>query len=181
MPASWTWIDYGFVVIVAFSTIFALTKGVTRELISLAALIGGFILAAHYYSTVGGFLADYTRTQTVANLIGFLAIFLSVILAGSVVAHIANRVVKVTSLEWFDRLLGGVFGFIRGWALACIIVLALIAFPVRENILAQSQLAPYLLSGARAAVMLVPQDLKDRFHEEYKKVLDTWNHNRSMI
>ena len=181
MPASWTWVDYGFVVIVAFSTIFALTKGVTRELISLAALVGGFILAAYYYRSVGSILVDYTRTETLANLIGFLLIFLSVILAGSVVAHMANRVVKVTSLEWFDRLLGGVFGFVRGWAVSSIIVLALIAFPVRENILAQSQLAPYLLSGARAAVMVVPQDLKDRFHEEYRKVLDTWNRNRSVI
>lgn len=181
MPASWTWVDYGFVVIVAFSTIFALTKGVTRELISLVALVGGFILAAYYYRSAGSILVDYTRTETLANLIGFLLIFLSVILAGSVVAHMANRMVKVTSLEWFDRLLGGVFGFVRGWAVSSIIVLALIAFPVRENILAQSQLAPYLLSGARAAVMVVPQDLKDRFHEEYRKVLDTWNRKRSVI
>src|SRR5262245_65690043 len=114
MPASWTWIDYGFVVIVAFSTVFALTKGVTRELISLAALIGGFVLAAHYYSTVGGFLGDYTRTQTVADLIGFLAIFLSIILAGFVVGHIADRGVKVSSLGWCGRFVGGGLGFVCG-------------------------------------------------------------------
>ena len=181
MPASWTWLDGAFVVIVAFSTLFALTKGLTRELISLAALVGGFILAAYFYRSVGSIFTDYTRTETMANLIGFLVIFLGVILAGSVAAYIANRLVKITSLQWFDRLLGGVFGFVRGWAVSSIIVLALITFPVRENILAQSQLAPYLLSGARAAVMVVPQDLKDRFHEEYRKVLDTWNRNRSVI
>jgi membrane protein required for colicin V production len=100
---------------------------------------------------------------------------------GAIAAYVANRFVKMASLEWFDRLLGGVFGFLRGWAVTSIIVLALIAFPVRDNLVAQSQLAPYLLAGARAAVLVVPQELKDRFHEEYRKVLETWNRNRSVI
>jgi membrane protein required for colicin V production len=181
MPASWTWLDYAFVVIIVFSTVFALTKGIARELISLVALVGGFIFAAYYYHTVARVFADYTRTETVANLLGFLVIFLSIILVGAIAAYIANRFVKMASLEWFDRVLGGVFGFLRGWAVTSIIVLALIAFPVRDNLVAQSQLAPYLLAGARAAVLVVPQELKDRFHEEYRKVLEAWNRNRSMI
>jgi len=39
-------------------------------------------------------------------------------------------------------------------------------------------LAPYLLAGARAAVLLVPQDLKNSFNEQYKKVLESWNQRR---
>ena len=163
MPASWTWLDYTFVIIIVFSTVFALTKGIAREIISLVALAGGFIFAAYSYPTVARVFADYTRTQTLANLLGFLVIFLSIILVGSIAAYVANRFVKMASLEWFDRLLGGVFGFLRGWAVTSIIVLALIAFPVRDNLVAQSQLAPYLLAGARAAVLVVPQELRIDF------------------
>jgi membrane protein required for colicin V production len=181
MPASWTWLDYAFVVIIVFSTVFALTKGIARELISLVAIVGGFLFAAYSYHTVARVFVDYTRTETVANLLGFLVIFLSMILVGSIAAYITNRFVKMASLEWFDRLLGGAFGFLRGWAVTSIIVLALIAFPVRDNLVAQSQLAPYLLAGARAAVLVVPQELRERFHEEYRKVLETWNRNRSVI
>jgi len=67
---------------------------------------------------------------------------------------------------------------VRGWAICSILVLALIAFPVRENIMARSVLAPYLLGGASAAVRLTPRSLKDKFHAHYRKVLEAWNRQR---
>jgi hypothetical protein len=45
--------------------------------------------------------------------------------------------------------------------------------------MAKSYLAPYLLTGARAGVLVVPKSLKDKFYEQYRKVIQTWNQNRS--
>ena len=177
--SQWTFLDYVFAGIVLVSIGFALTKGLIREIISLVALIGGFILAVIYYPAVGGKLAEFTKTDSLANFIGFLIIFSGCILIGVIAAFLVNRFVKAASLKWVDRLLGGVFGLVRGWVIASILVLALIAFPIREGMIARSVLAPYLLAGARAAVLLVPQTLKDKFNEQYKKVLDAWNQNRS--
>jgi membrane protein required for colicin V production len=176
----WTWLDFVFALIILVSTGLALTKGLARELISVVALIGGFILACVFYSSIGSWFADLTRTPTVANLIGFMAVFLGTLLLGAVAAFLVNRFLKMVSLQWIDRLLGGLFGFLRGWAVASIIVLAMLAFPVREDsALARSYLAPYLLAGARAAALVVPQDMKSRFHQEYKKVVELWNQNRN--
>jgi membrane protein required for colicin V production len=161
------------------STVFALTKGLAREIISLIALVGGLVLAAFYYPSLARFFVDYSRSDTVAGLLGFMIIFLGCILAGAIVAFLVNRFVKMASLQWVDRLLGGLFGFLRGWAVASIIVLALIAFPVRPEAVPKSHLAPYLLAGARAAVLIVPRDLKDKFYEEYQKVLRAWNQSRN--
>lgn len=177
--SQWTAIDFVFVVIILVSTVLALRKGLAREAISLAALLGGFLLAAFYYPAVSRLFADLARTEAVADLIGFLIIFLATLLIGAVAAFIVNRFIKMADLEWIDRLMGGVLGFLRGWAVASIIALALIAFPVRQDVLARSVFAPYLLAGARAAVLLVPQQLKLKFNEEYKKILQTWNHDRS--
>ena len=179
--SQWTFIDFLFIVIILVSTGFALKKGLAREIISLVALLGGFILASFYYGTVARWFADLTRTPAVADLIGFLVIFLATILIGAIAAFLVNRFIKMTSLEWVDRLMGGVFGFLRGWAVASILALALIAFPVRQDTLARSVFAPYLLAGARAAVLLVPQHLKLKFNEEYQKILQTWNQNRSSV
>jgi membrane protein required for colicin V production len=176
--SQWTFLDYVFAGIVLVSIGFALTKGLVREIISLVALIGGFILAVFYYPVVGGKLVEFTRTDSLANFIGFLIIFAGCILIGVIAAFLVNRFIKAASLKWVDRLLGGVFGLLRGWAIASILVVALVAFPIREGMIAQSALAPYLLAGARAAILLVPQTLKDKFNEQYKKVLDAWNHNR---
>ena len=45
----WTFLDYAFALTILISVIFAMRKGLVRELISLAALVGGFILAAGHY------------------------------------------------------------------------------------------------------------------------------------
>jgi membrane protein required for colicin V production len=177
-PSQWTFLDFMFAGIVLVSIGFALTKGLVREIISLVALIAGFVLAVFYYPVVGSKLLDFTRTDSVANFLGFLIIFAGVILVGIIAAFLVNRFVKAAKLKWVDRLLGGVFGLLRGWAIASILVVALVAFPVREDMIARSVLAPYLLAGARAAVLLVPQNMKDKFYEHYKKVLDAWNQNR---
>ncbi len=176
----WTFMDFLFASIVLVSTIFALTKGLGREVISLVALIGGFVLAVFYYRIPARVLADFSRTESVANLIGFIMIFLGCILIGAIAAFLFNRFIKAASLEWIDRLLGGIFGLLRGWAVSSILVLALIAFPVREDLLAHSFLAPYLLAGARTAVFLVPEDLKKKFNDQYQKVLRSWNQSRSV-
>jgi membrane protein required for colicin V production len=177
----WTFLDVIFAVIVLVSMGLALRKGLAREIISLVALIGGFFLAAFYYPAVGRWFAEVARTEAVASLIGFIVIFVACLLVGAVAAFLVNRFVKMASLEWVDRLMGAVFGFLRGWAVCSIIALALIAFPVRGDTLARSLFAPYLLAGARAAVLLVPHDLKDKFNQEYRKILQGWNQHRSTV
>ena len=179
--SQWTYLDMFFASIVVISTFFAVLKGLSREIISLVALIGGFILAVLYYGIPAGLLSRFIEKEVLADLIGFLIIFFGCILIGIIAAYIINRMVKAASLKWVDRILGGIFGFLRGWAISSIIVVALIAFPIRENMMEKSLLAPFLLSGARTAVLLVPQELKEKFNEHYKKILQTWNESRSDI
>lgn len=174
----WTFLDFVFALIILISTGFALTKGLVREIISLVALVGGFVLAVLYYPVTAHWFLEFSRNDSVANLVGFMIIFLGSILIGAVISFLVNKFIKMAALEWVDRLLGGLYGFLRGWAIASIIILALVAFPVRENMLARSYLAPYLLAGARFAAYMVPRDLKNRFGEQYQKVLQLWNQNR---
>lgn len=177
--SQWNFWDYLFIGIILISTGLALFKGLVREIVSLIALIGGLILAAFYHPKLAAGLMEFSRTETVANLAAFLVIFLGCLLAGAVVSLILNKFLRAASLQWIDRLLGGIFGLLRGWAISSILVLGLVAFPVRENLMARSFLAPYLLAGARAAVVLTPKDLKDEFNEHYKKALETWNKSRT--
>jgi membrane protein required for colicin V production len=177
--SQWTFLDYLCICIVLVSIGFAVTKGLVREIVSLIALIGGFILAVLYYHSLGGMLVELCRTESVANFFAFLLIFVGCILIGAIVSLITNRFMKAASIKWIDRLLGGIFGLLRGWAIASILVLALIAFPLHGNVVPRSMLAPYLLAGSRAAVLLVPQDLRNTFNEQYKKVIESWNQKRS--
>jgi membrane protein required for colicin V production len=175
----WTSLDLVFGLIIALSTGLAITKGLVREIISLVALVGGLVLAAFYYPVPAVWFNDLSRSETVSHLLGFMIIFLGSLAAGAVISFTVNKFVKMAKLQWMDRLLGGVFGFLRGWAIASVIVLALIAFPVRPDAVPRSNLAPYLLAGARAAVLIVPGDLKAKFYDHYKNVLEAWNQGRN--
>ena len=175
----WSFLDALFVLIFLVSIAFALLKGLAREIISLAALIGGFILAVFFYSVPAVLFKDFSRTEAIANLLGFILIFLGCILIGAIAAFLVNRFIKAVSLKWVDRILGGIFGLLRGWAIASILVVALIAFPIRDDFLAQSVLAPYMLAGAKIAAYCIPQKLKDQFNEQYMKVVQAWGQNRS--
>jgi membrane protein required for colicin V production len=177
--SQWTFLDLVFAGIILISTGFALMKGLTREITSLIALIAGFFLAVLYYPVPAKKLMNFCRTDSIANLLGFLIIFLGCILIGALVSFLVNRFLKAVSLKWFDRILGGIFGFLRGWAVCSILVIGIIAFPISENLMTRSFLAPYLLAGARAASYMVPHALKNKFNEQYRKVIDAWNQNRS--
>ena len=136
MPLSqWSFMDFLFILIILVSVVFALLKGLARELISLTALIGGFILAVFFYRLPAGLFREISKTESIANLIGFLIIFFGCILIGAVAAYLVNRLIKAASLKWADRLMGGIFGLLRGWAIASILVVALIAFPIRDDFL----------------------------------------------
>jgi membrane protein required for colicin V production len=173
--SQWTFLDFIFALIILVSTGFALTKGLVKEIASIVALIAGFILAVIYYPDVARSLSAFSRTDAVANLLGFIIIFLGCILIGAAIAYVVNRFLKAASLKWFDRVLGGIFGLLRGWAISSVLVIAILSFPVSENVMSKSILAPYLLAGARAGVLVVPQSLKDQFYEQYRKVIKTWN------
>jgi len=173
--SQWTLLDFAITGIVLVSTGFALTKGLMREVVSIIALVGGFVLAILYYRVPAAWFSHIFRTESIADLVGFLLIFFGCLIVGAVVSFLINRFIKAASLEWIDRLLGGIFGFLRGWAVASIMVLALIAFPVHEDLVVRSALAPYVLAGARGAALMVPQELKDKFYTEYKKVLESLN------
>jgi membrane protein required for colicin V production len=175
----WTFIDVVFAGIIIISTVFALRKGLAREIISLAALIGGFIVSSLYYAVPAGGLTDYVKNESIANLLGFLIIFIGCLIVGAVISFIVNRFLKKASIKWIDRLLGGIFGLIRGWAICSIMAIALTAFPLHENLMAQSALAPYILTGARIGAHLVPNKLKESFNEQYKKIVQRWNQSRS--
>ena len=71
-------------------------------------------------------------------------------------------------LRWFDRLLGGLFGFLRGLAVSVVIVLALAAFAPQWGWLQQSKLAPFMLVTGRGLIWAAPGRLAERFKDGWQ-------------
>lgn len=166
---AWNWIDWILAAIVLVSVLAAIRKGFVRELISLAAVIAGLVVAALEYHRAAAWFEDLTRSHEVAQAAGFLVLFLAVLLLGLIVSVVAAKLVKTAGLQWFDRFLGGVFGLVRGVAVDCVLLMILLAFAIKPAAVKRSLLAPYVTTGARALALVMPSDLKAQFRDGFHK------------
>lgn len=167
--ASFNWLDWILAAIVVVSIVAAMFKGFVAEIISLAAVIVGLIVAALAYQGASVWFEDLTRSHDIALGLGFLSLFLGTLVLGALVSVLARKLIKKTGLEWFDRFLGGIFGLVRGVVVNSILLMALVAFSIKTEAIQRSTLAPYVATGARAVAWVMPGDLKTQFRAGFEK------------
>ncbi len=156
--------DWLIVAVLGFSVLVAAAQGFMYELFSLAGIVAGYLFAAWGYRQVAPWYGPYVKTPWVADLCGFLTIFIVIVLLAGSIGRIARFGMKEAGLRWFDRLLGAVFGLVRGVALVMVFVLAVASFSPGSAFLARSRTAPYLLVLARAAIWVAPSQVRQQFH-----------------
>jgi membrane protein required for colicin V production len=153
-------LDWGIVAILMLSVLLAAAQGFLHEVISLAGVVVGYVLTAWEYWRVAAWFAPYVKSMPVAEIVAFLAIFFAVVIAAGIIGRIARWLAKEAGLGWADRLLGAVFGLVRGGAIVAVLVLALAAFAPGSQLLGQSSLGGYFLVAARGMSWLAPSALR---------------------
>lgn len=161
-------LDWGFVFVVVLSILGAAAQGFFYELFALAGAVVGYLVAAWEYSRLAAWYVRYMNSAWAADVAGFLTVFLAFTLLGGVVGRIARWAVKGVGLRWFDRILGGLFGAVRGVAICTVVVLALASFSPSSTYLRDSRVAPFLLVMGRGLIWAAPAELRQRFR-------DGWN------
>jgi membrane protein required for colicin V production len=150
------------------------SRGLLRALLTGAALIVGLLVAAQGYEVAGALLRSLgiVESKAAANAGGFLLIMAAVLAAGFIAGRLVSGGLRRVRLEWFDRVLGGAFGLLRGLAVCSVMYLALTAFPVRIEAVEKAETAPVLAEGARLMALFTSQDLRTRFLAEYTELFD---------
>ena len=118
-----TLIDIGVAVIVGLSILLSLIRGLVREVLALAAWVVAFLSANLLAAKVAPWLPDAVPTEELKLMAGFICVFVAVLIAMSVLAILASKLVKSAGLGLEDRLLGGAFGLARGLLVVMILVL----------------------------------------------------------
>ncbi len=168
------WIVLG---IVLYSVVMSAVRGFVREVLGLATVLSALFLAAWFHRDLGMLFRDIFSTENLALFFGFSLLFVGTLIVGFTLIWLAYRFFKFAHIEWFDRLLGGAFGFIRGWLLATVIFLVLTSFGVRSETVRDSELSPYFLHGSRVVAAVTPFELKSRFMVGYEEVQRWWREN----
>lgn len=165
-------------VILLVSVFGAARNGVTKELIRIASLIVGVILAMWGHGVVGQELQAWIPNPRIASSLGFVLILFGCVLAGALAAHLLKVVWKFTGLEWLDMLLGGAFGLARGLLVCAIILVGLIAFqPIADTttLVADSAVAPWVLDVSRTVAAAAPGTMRAAFRQGVAMVEADWD------
>lgn len=157
-------IDILVIVIVVLSVLFALYRGLVRELLGIAAWILAGFGALYSYSWVQPIMGKMINNQTIAGVVGSLIVALIILVIMTLMnSFIASRL-RESALSGLDRVLGIVFGVFRAALLIAVIYIG------ASMILSEKQLAeietenrsiPHIQTMARWLEKIVPENIKD--------------------
>ena len=111
------------ILVIAVSVGFSIWRGLVREVLALLSWVAAFWLARLFAAVVAGWLPASWSHQGLRIAIGFVAVMLVSVLVFSLVSMMIVRLVKVAGLTTTDRMLGAVFGLLRGLLIVVIMVL----------------------------------------------------------
>jgi membrane protein required for colicin V production len=174
------WIDLLLILVIGSSVLAGFAAGFARVGVGFAAMILGMFCGFWFYGIVAAYVIDYVSSRAIANLIGFFVILTGVLIVGAIVGRILAKFFKWVGLSWLDRLLGGVFGVLRGFVIAAAMVTVLLAFspaPPPPSVI-DSKLLPYVIDVSDVLASLTPHEIKEQFYATKDKVKAVWSaHN----
>jgi membrane protein required for colicin V production len=170
------WFDILLAIILLSSAFAGLRSGLARVVVGLLATLVGFLSAFWFYRMVAAYLLPFVHSETVANVLGFFVIFFGVLLLGSAIAALLSYLLKWVGLSWFNHLLGGLAGLVRGVLLIAIVADALIAFAPSPapDFLNHSRLLPYASPLAGWLAGVAPREVKDAFDAQMESIHRMW-------
>ncbi len=127
------WIDYIIIGVIAISAVISLFRGFVKEVFSLLSWILAFWVSMRFGAEVAEQLFSMVSTPSARSLLGYLATFLVVLIAGALFSHFMTLLVKQTQLQGTDRALGLLFGGARGVLLVTVAVMLARMTPLDED------------------------------------------------
>ncbi len=138
------WTDYLLIALLAFSSIAGLMRGLLREVISLITWVAALWIAWTFSSSLEPYLGGALKEGAVRPWAARAIIFVAVLLIGAAIGALLSHFVRLTVFSGIDRLLGMLFGLLRG--VVVLGLLAMLAHAVRlheESWYRGSVLVPY--------------------------------------
>ena len=118
-----TVIDIVVLAIVGISIALGVLRGLVREVLALVAWVAAFLLSNFLAPEFAKLLPRGMGSEDIRLLVSYVIVFIIVLVAFSVLAVLASKLVKVVGLGASDRIVGGVFGLARGVLVVMILVL----------------------------------------------------------
>ena len=137
------WIDYAILAVVGISTLISLVRGFVKEAVSLVIWISAFFIASQFYVNLSSLLTSIPD-QTLRNAAAIAILFITTLILGALVNYLIGQLVSKTGLSGTVRVLGLVFGALRGVLISSAVLFFMDAFTPASSTIwwTSSQLIP---------------------------------------
>jgi membrane protein required for colicin V production len=157
-------LDGVFLAVVGISMLVGGWRGLVFEVLSVASWIAAFVLAQWFAPAAAQWLPMSGATEVVRYAAGFVLVFVAVIFTGALVAFVAKKLLAAVGLSPADRMLGALFGAVRGIVVVLAMTVLVGMTPMRNAAWWQDGI------GAKWATVAL-QGMKPLLPEDFGKYL----------
>lgn len=153
-----TWIDIAVAVMLTASILLAIYRGFVRETLSVFAWIVAVFATLYFGHYVVPLLAPHMSFM-LAQVLAYTAVFLLVLMPLLFIGNRFSRRVHESAVGVLDRILGALFGAVRGLAVIAIfyIVYSLVVpIPVQAKWMREARTLPLIQRSATVLLYLLP-------------------------
>jgi membrane protein required for colicin V production len=100
-------------------------NGFIKEIAGLVGIVGGLFLASIYYHQAGVYINHYIfniPNKSAIDLVGFIAVFVGFWIFAVFIGFLLSKVLKISALGVFDRILGFLFASAKFFILVAVII-----------------------------------------------------------
>lgn len=160
MLTSFNFLDYLILGVIVLSVLISLWRGFIREVFSFIIWVLAFIIAVIFSGPLANHFGWMIDNHALLLAISFVVLFLVTLIIGMLLNYLVAKLIDVTGLSLINRLLGAVFGFLRGVLMVTVVVFCLSGSNMKEQPFWQaSQLMPVFQSLAMQLHAVFPDNI----------------------
>ncbi len=167
--------DILIIIILGYSLVRGLFRGLVKELSSIIGVLGGFYAAYTYYNVIAGLLSRLIHDISYLNILSFMIIFCGVLIVVGVLGVIIKYLLNIAFLGWIDRIGGVVFGVMKAILIVSILFITLTAFlPKGTAFIKNSELAPHVSWISEKMANVISKEMKQDFNAKLGDLKKAW-------
>lgn len=176
-------LDIGILIIIALTTFRGLFRGLIEEAAGLLGIIASFYLASYYYKDLALWMSRFlSNHQVILEIFCFILVFALGFFLFHFLAMMARGAIRLVFLGWLDRILGGIFGLIKGAVIIFFLITILTVFHPKSNALVKdSRFFPPILSFTGKMALLIPHKIQGDFLNKKKQIQEYWGGKKRFI
>ncbi len=127
------WIDYVISSIVLISAVIGLLRGFIKEAFALVTWMFAIWVGVHYSRDFSALIQNVISYPSARIASAFAVLFFATLILGGLISFILNHLIEKTGLTGTDRLVGMLFGLVRGAVLVAVMVMLAGLTPLPED------------------------------------------------